>query len=81
MAEMEGLMEDCDSQVHQTFANIHGKPFYIGSVGDRSLVFAIPEMLELLPNDFNMYVDDTFNVTPFTTRASQLLIVHADIHN
>lgn len=28
-----------------------------------------------------MYIDGTFNITPYKTRASQLLIVHADILN
>lgn len=72
----EALLED-DEVVFETYGKIRQTEFYRGAVGNRALIFGNVELIAFLEPGSALFIDGTFNVTPF--RTNQLLIVMADI--
>ncbi|KAG5682152.1 hypothetical protein PVAND_011524 [Polypedilum vanderplanki] len=76
LQEFVELLELEDGPIYERFGHLRGQSFYCGSI-EGLPVFANKELIRALPEDFDMYVDGTFSVTPFKTR--QLLVVLAEL--
>lgn len=69
---------ESDEKVIGEYAKLRDSDFYAGSVASNScVVFVNRDLIEHLPEHFDMFVDGTFNVAPF--HAAQLLIVLAEL--
>lgn len=77
LLELEAQFENEDGITFMSFGFLRQTNFYQGAVGG-NLVFANLELIGALPERFDIYVDGTFNVTPFHAR--QLLVILAELH-
>lgn len=80
LEELKNLLEDEESFVYSRFGEIRGQDFYQGSVGN-NMIFANLDLIKELPEKFNMFVDGTFNVTPYCARNHQLLVILGEVQN
>jgi hypothetical protein len=60
---MVSLLEGNDD-VYTSFGILRESPFYQCTIDDQ-LVFANLELVSALEENFNIYIDGTFNYTPF----------------
>jgi hypothetical protein len=75
---LENLLEDESSFVYSKYGTVKGSRFYQASVNG-NLIFAIRDLIKELPENFDMFVDGTFGITPFSTRNQQLLVIFGEI--
>lgn len=75
--ELCALMEN-NNDVTEKYGKIRGENFFQGSV-DGNMIFANPFLISALEDNFEMFIDATFKVTPFHTK--QLLIIMSTITN
>lgn len=75
LKEFDDLL-NMNDYVIKTYGMIRNKNFYQGSV-DGQIVFAHPELIPNLSEDFEFFVDATFKVVPL--QAYQLLIIMATL--
>jgi hypothetical protein len=66
-----------DDVVYEQFGKMQGVEFYQGTINNDLVIFANMQLVSELDQEFDMYCDGTFNVTPFRTH--QLLIVMAEL--
>lgn len=77
MQEMEAILEDESSLGFLDYGRLRNTRFYQGSI-DGNLVFANLELIAEIGEDFEMYVDGTFGITPFHAR--QFLVVLGELN-
>lgn len=73
---MINLLEN-DDLVFENFGKLRESNFYQGTINDEIMVFANMELIGELGESIQIFVDGTFNVTPF--KMGQLLIVLAEL--
>lgn len=76
MMEMQNELDDEESFGFLSYGRIRGTKFYQGSVNGQ-LIFSNLELVAELTEEFEIYVDATFSVTPFHSR--QLLVILGDL--
>jgi hypothetical protein len=76
LVQLQNYLEDVNSAVFQQYGTLHGNPFYVGSV-EGMMMFANMTLIDNLPGLVELFIDGTFNVTPFDSR--QLLVVLAEL--
>lgn len=70
------LLESNDF-VRDNYGKMRGNVFYQGTINNNCLVFANLEVINVLPENIQIYVDATYKVCPFS--AYQLIVVLAEI--
>jgi len=70
------LLESNDF-VRDNYGKMRGNVFYQGTINKNCLVFANLEVINILPENIQIYVDATYKVCPFS--AYQLIVVLAEI--
>lgn len=77
LQELESLLEDQNGIVYANYGCLREKPFYQGAINGQ-LVFANLHLISELSNNFDLFLDATFNVVPFN--AKQLLVIMGNIY-
>lgn len=80
LAEMTRQLEDTESAFFKSFGCIREHKFYQATINGQPL-FANLAIIEDLPLNFEMSVDGTFSVTPFSRVTRQLLVILGEIRN
>ena len=78
LLKMIELLEK-NEDVRKNYGMMRNLNFYQGCLNNNILVFANLEVINLLPEKIDIFIDATFNVCPF--KSYQLLIILAEIGN
>lgn len=81
LRELITHLNNPSSIVYKNFGMIRDECFYQGSTEGYHLVFSHRELIHAIPAFFDLYVDATFSVTPFSSITHQLLVVLAGIQH
>lgn len=77
LTDLINLLENESSEVFLKFGLLRSRRFYLGSVNGQP-IFGNTEIISALPSNFEIYIDATFGILPFSAR--QLLVILAEVN-